>query len=80
MTCFKCNKLETECYFDITIIYTDQQPFGFENWVPLIKRNRCRAIFPGKTSVDIRMFIDLNGNFDNISYTNFLVNRYKETF
>lgn len=78
MTGFKCNKLETECDFDIEVIYNDQQPEGFEDWSKTIVRDKCRVTLPDNTSIDIRMYIDLNGVFNNYDFTNFLLNRYNE--
>lgn len=78
MTGLKCNKLEVCCDFDKNIVYNDQQPEGFEDWLQLITYNKCRATLPDNTSIDIRMYIDLNGVFDNNAFTNFLINRYNE--
>lgn len=78
MTGIKCNKLETDCCFDIEVIYNDQQPIGFQDWSQLIKYCKCRVTLPDNTSIDIRMYIDLNGVFDNNAFTNFLLNRYSE--
>jgi hypothetical protein len=78
MSGLKCNKLETECCFDKEILYNSQQPIGFEDWSKLITYCKCRATLPDKTSIDIRMYIDINGRFDNAAYTNFILNRYNE--
>lgn len=78
MTGIKCNKLETECCFDIEVIYNDQQPIGFEEWSQLLTYNKCRVTLPDNTSIDIRMYIDINDKFNNYDFTNFLVNRFKE--
>jgi len=78
MTGFKQNKLEQDCCFDIEVIYNDQQPIGFEDWSKLITYKKCRITLPDNTSIDIRMYIDLNGVFDNNAFTNFLVNRYNK--
>ena len=78
MTGFKKNKLEQDCCFNIEVIYNDQQPIGFEDWSQLITYEKCRVTLPDNTSVDIRMYIDLNGVFNNYDFTNFLLNRYKE--
>jgi len=78
MTGFKQNKLEQDCCFDIEVIYNDQQPIGFEDWSKLITYEKCRVTLPDNTSIDIRIYIDLNGVFDNNTFTNFLVNRYNE--
>lgn len=78
MTGFKQNKLEQDCCFDIEVIYNDQQPIGFEDWSKLITYEKCRVTLPDNTSVDIRMYIDLNGVFNNYDFTNFLLNRYNE--
>lgn len=78
MTGFKQNKLEQDCCFDIEVIYNDQQPIGFEDWSKTITKDKCRVTLPDDTSIDIRMYIDLNGVFKNNDFTNFLVNRYNE--
>lgn len=78
MTGFKQNKLEQDCCFDIEVIYNDQQPIGFEDWSKTITKDKCRVTLPDDTSIDIRMYIDLNGVFNNYDFTNFLVNRFKE--
>ena len=78
MTGFKQNKLEQCCDFDIEVIYHDQQPDGFEDWSKTITKDKCRVTLPDNTSIDIRMYIDLNGVFDNNDFTNFLLNRYNE--
>lgn len=78
MTGFKQNKLEQYCDFDIEVIYNDEQPVGFEDWSKTITKDKCRVTLPDNTSVDIRMYLDLNGVFDNNAFTNFLLNRYNE--
>ena len=78
MTGFKQNKLEQCCDFNIEVIYNDQQPIGFEDWSQLITKDKCRVTLPDNTSIDIRMYLDLNGVFDNNAFTNFLLNRYNE--
>lgn len=79
MTGFKQNKLEQYCDFDIEVIYNDEQPVGFEDWSKTITKDKCRVTLPDNTSIDIRMYIDLNGVFKNNDFTNFLVNRYNES-
>ena len=78
MTGFKQNKLEQDCCFNIEVIYNDQQPIGFEDWSKNITKDKCRVTLPDNTSIDIRMYLDLNGVFDNNAFTNFLLNRYNE--
>lgn len=78
MTGFKQNKLEQYCDFNIEVIYNDEQPVGFEDWSKTITKDKCRVTLPDNTSVDIRMYLDLNGVFDNNAFTNFLLNRYNE--
>lgn len=79
MTIIKQSYLETDCCFDIVIIYNSQQPIGFEDWSKTIIKNKCRVTLPDNTSVDIKMFIDINDRFKNNDFTNFLLNRYNET-
>ena len=78
MTGFKHNKLEQCCDFNIEVIYNDQQPIGFEDWSQLITKDKCRVTLPDNTSIDIKIFIDINNRFKNNDFTNFLVNRYNE--
>ena len=78
MTGFKQNKLEQCCDFDIEVIYNSQQPEGFEDWSRLITKDKCKVTLPDNTSIDIKMFIDINNRFKNNDFTNFLVNRYNE--
>ena len=78
MTGFKQNKLEQCGDFNIEVIYNDQQPIGFEDWSKTITKDKCRVTLPDNTSIDIRMYLDLNGVFDNNAFTNFLLNRYNE--
>ena len=78
MTGFKQNKLEQDCCFNIEIIYNDQQPIGFEDWSKTITKDKCRVTLPDNTSIDIKMFIDINNRFKNNDFTNFLLNRYSE--
>ena len=78
MTGFKQSRLEQFCEFDIEVIYNDQQPIGFEDWSKTITKDKCRVTLPDNTSIDIRMFIDINDRFNNINFTNFLLNRFKD--
>ena len=78
MTGFKQNKLEQCCDFNIEVIYNSQQPEGFEDWSKTITKDKCRVTLPDNTSIDIRMFIDINDRFNNINFTNFLLNRFKD--
>ena len=78
MTGFKHNKLEQCCDFNIEVIYNDQQPEGFEDWSQLITKDKCRVTLPDNTSIDIKMFIDINNRFKNNDFTNYLVNRFNE--
>ena len=78
MTELKYNKLEVCCDFDKNIIYNSQQPEGFEDWSQLITKDKCRVTLPDNTSIDIKMFIDINNRFKNNDFTNYLVNRFNE--
>ena len=78
MTGFKQNKLEQCCDFDIEVIYNSQQPEGFEDWSQLITKDKCKVTLPDNTSIDIKMFIDINNRFKNNDFTNYLVNRFNE--
>ena len=78
MTGFKQNKLEQCCDFDIEVIYNSQQPEGFEDWSRLITKDKCKVTLPDNTSIDIKMFIDINNRFKNNDFTNYIVNRFNE--
>ena len=78
MTGFKHNKLEQCCDFDIEVIYNDQQPEGFEDWSKTITKDKCKVTLPDNTSIDIKMFIDINNRFKNNDFTNYIVNRFNE--
>jgi hypothetical protein len=66
------------CDFEKTILVDDQQPEGFQEWCEDITHDNCKVILPDNSSYDIRMFVDLNNNFNPGNYTNFLENRFKE--
>lgn len=70
---------ETKCCFDINVVYTDQQPAGFQDWVDTVKFEDCRVTLPDGSSIDIRMYLDMNKTFDNGAFTQYLLNRYNET-
>lgn len=66
------------CDFDKPVLVDDQQPIGFIEWTTLITHDKCRFTLPDGTSHDIKVFVDLNNNFNPGSYTTFLKNRYNE--
>jgi hypothetical protein len=66
------------CDFEKPILVGDQQPEGFQEWCEDITHDNCKVILPDNSSYDIRMFVDLNNNFNPGNYTNFLENRFKE--
>ena len=66
------------CDFDKSVLVDDQQPTGFQEWCENITHNKCRFTLPDNTSYDIKMFVDMSGNFNSGSYTTFLENRYNE--
>jgi len=66
------------CDFEKPILVDDQQPKGFRQWCEDITHDNCKVILPDNSSYDIRMFVDLNNNFNPGNYTNFLENRFKE--
>lgn len=78
MSGFTQHKLETECCFEIQLVFDKQQPVGFKPWTKLITKEKCRITLPDSTSIDIRPYIDMNGTLDNGALTNFLLNRYNE--
>jgi hypothetical protein len=66
------------CDFEKPILVDDQQPEGFQEWCEDITHDNCKVILPDNSSYDIRMFVDLNNNFNSGNYTTFLKNRFKE--
>jgi hypothetical protein len=69
---------EIKC-FNPEIIFTDQQPVGFEAWTEDIKYDKFEVILPDNSTTDGRVWMNHQGTFDSGSYTTFLVNRYNET-
>lgn len=67
------------CCFEKEIIFTDQQPAGFQTWTEGITYKRCKVTLPDNSSYDIRIWLSNVKTFDSGAYTSFLVNRYKET-
>lgn len=61
--------LITECCFEKTIIYNDQQPIGFKEWTELIKYNKCKAYLPSGDILDLKAYVQNQGDFDAGSYT-----------
>ncbi len=72
--------LITQCCFDKTIIYTDQQPSGFLAWTEKIKYNKCKAKLPTGTTIDLKPYVTNQGDFDSGSYTNTLLHSYNGLF
>jgi hypothetical protein len=66
------------CDFEKPVLVDDQQPEGFQEWCEDITHDNCKVILPDNSSYDIRMFVDLNNNFNPGNYTTFLENRFKE--
>jgi hypothetical protein len=72
--------LITECCFDKTIIYTDQQPTGFQAWTEQITYDKCKANLPDGTVMDIKAYVNNQGTFDAGSYTQTLLHSYNGLF
>jgi hypothetical protein len=72
-----CNEL-VEPWFKSSIDERVDLPVGFQEWVDDITQYKYNIIFPDKTMTDARLFIDLQGVFNDGSYTNYLINRYNE--
>lgn len=72
--------LITQCCFDKTIIYTDQQPVGFLAWTEQITYDKCKAKLPDGTIMDIKAYVNNQGDFDSGSYTNTLLHSYNGLF
>ena len=67
-------------WFEATIIESSEHPTGFMEWTEGITQYKYNVKLPDNCIVNVRSYIDLNGTFDNGSYTNMLVNRYKDIY
>lgn len=65
-------------YFEAEVQLTDDQPAGFEEWVKDITICRYRILLPDGTRTHAKLFMDLQQRFNNLEFTNYLVNRYNE--
>lgn len=65
-------------WFTATIIESPEHPVGFMEWTEDIVQYKYNVRLPDNSIINVRSYIDLNGTFDNGSYTNMLVNRYKD--
>jgi len=65
-------------WFEATVLEDPDQPVGFQDWAANITQYKYSIILPDKSRINVRSYIDMNGTFDNGSYTNMLVNRYKD--
>jgi hypothetical protein len=67
-----------EVWFEPSIIYTSDQPAGFKEWTKGITYNKYKIMLPDGTSMNAKMFLDLQQRFESDNYTTYLVNRYTD--
>ena len=74
--CTPCNPPKP-CNYKLELIFTDQQPEGFQEWAQQVEIKECKWILPndGPTG-DIRIFVNNQNVLDNGAFTSFLVNAY----
>jgi hypothetical protein len=73
------NECKYDDWFTAKVLEDPAQPAGFQDWAADITQYKYYVILPdGENKINVRMYIDMNGTFDNGSYTNMLVNRYKD--
>lgn len=65
-------------WFEAVVLESPDQPAGFIEWTEDITQYKYNVILPDGSKINVRMYIDINDTFDNGSYTNMLVNRYKD--
>ena len=73
-----CNKKRYTCDFEKELVFTDQQPSGFEAWTEGITYDECKYILPDGSKGDLKTFVDHQGRFDNGAFTVYLLNRFNE--
>lgn len=65
--------------FSPTILESVTDPIGFKVWTEKICYEKFQVFLPNDMIVDIRTWLNFNRDFNSGSYTQFLLNRYKET-
>jgi hypothetical protein len=73
----ECNEIDKP-WFTPIILLDPNQPVGFETWSQGIKQYKYNVILPDNSKINVKMFIDMNGTFNEGAFTNMLVNRYKD--
>lgn len=70
--------LRNKSYFTPTLLASDPYPAGFEDWVAQITQWKYTLTLPDKSTVDARLFMDLQQRWEAGNYTQYLLNRYEE--
>ena len=73
-------KCDEGCWTEPKVLITNESPVGFEDWCKKITCEKYVVTLPDTTNINIRMYMDFQGVFDYGSYTNYLLNRYKEIY
>ncbi len=73
-----CDNLLPEPWFTATVLEREDNPIGFMEWTEGITQDNYNIILPDESRINVRMYIDNNGVFDNGSYTTMLINRYND--
>lgn len=63
-------------YFEAKIILDDQQPINFEAWAEKVRQCKYRIFMPDGTRTSAKLFIDVNQRFNDLEFTNYLLNQY----
>ena len=71
----ECND---ETWFKAIVLDLPDNPAGFMEWTEGITQKKYKLFLPDNTYIGARMFMDYQGVFDSGSYTQFLINKYKE--
>ena len=71
------NELD-EPWFEINVLDSDQHPAGFMTWTQGITQDNYTVILPDKSTVDVRLFRDLQKVYNEGDYTTYLLHRYQE--
>lgn len=73
-----CNKKLNTCDFEKELVFTDQQPSGFEAWTEGITYDECKYILPDGSTGDLKAFVNNQKVFDSGAFTNHLLIYYNE--
>ena len=75
-----CSEQEQPVYFTPTLLSNEPYPAGFETWVSKIEvdQKKFKITLPDKTTIDAKMFLDLQAVWEAGNYTQYLLHRYNE--